>query len=409
MTRTGTITFSATLFLCVLATAPATPEADSRRDTSSSSGKETPRTAPGGFGGRFSPRREQLLKDEGGTEESEKAVARGLRWLALHQAAAGHWSLDKFNLCARPDLKSTRYFDDRSSGAGLKNDVAGTAFGLLPFLAAGITHKATKDKEKAVYTRTVARGLNALLRQQGRGGVFSNHIYAHTLATIALCEAYGMTADPTLKRPAQAALNYLIAYQDPVGGGWRYQPRKGSDTSVTGFALMALKSGQLAGLNVPAATFKAAARWLDACASKDKDGYGYTNNVPSPPMTAVGLLCRLYLGTPPNDPRLRNGIKTLRGFPPGKLNNLYYEYYAAQVMHHVGAADWKFWNEGPKSQKDGIRDVLMARQGQDGSWSPQQDESGRAGGRIMQTSWSLLTLQIYYRHLPLFKRDTAEK
>jgi hypothetical protein len=37
------------------------------------------------------------------------------------------------------------------------------------------------------------------------------------------------------------------------------------------------------------------------------------------------------------------------------------------------------------------------------------DEHGSSGGRLMQTSLSLLTLEVYYRHLPLYYRETGEK
>ncbi|HKB36148.1 MAG TPA: hypothetical protein VKD72_06820 [Gemmataceae bacterium] len=399
------------LVLSTLA-APQTGTSSSGSSGSGSSGTSTlvPGARPGGFAGRNPALRKKILEAEGGTEESEKAVALGLKWLALHQAPTGNWSLDHFNLHARTDLKANRYFDDRSTGrAQTKNDTAGAAFGVLPFLAAGITHKLGKDKELNAYVPTVQRGLNYLMRVQKPNGDLGGGIYSHALATIALCEAYGMTFDPNLKRSAQLAINYLVAAQDPVGGGWRYTPRSGSDTSVTGFVLMALKSGQLAGLNVPAVTYKGAAKWLDSCETKVKGGYGYTNNSETPSMTAVGLLCRMYLGAAHQDAGLQSGAKKLKRTPPGQYANLYYAYYATQVMHHLGGDDWTFWNEGPKKNKDGMRDLLISRQGQDGSWDPGGDPYGTHGGRIMQTSWSLLTLQVYYRHLPLFKRQAAER
>lgn len=80
--------------------------------------------------------------------------------LAGPAAADGHWSLHEFPLHARKDLNSDRYFDDKSLDKGLvKNDVAGTAFGLLPFLAAGITHKASTKGPAQKYVKTVDAGL----------------------------------------------------------------------------------------------------------------------------------------------------------------------------------------------------------------------------------------------------------
>jgi hypothetical protein len=118
-------------------------------------------------------------------------------------------------------------------------------------------------------------------------------------------------------------------------------------------------------------------------------------------MSAVGLLCRQYLGTPRPNPNLINGVKKLMKTPPtGK--NIYYEYYATQVMHHMGGEYWDKWND--KDNKKGMRDLLIGLQDRDGSWNPAGDPFGQPGGRIMKTSLSLLTLEVYYRHTPLFPR-----
>ncbi len=72
-----------------------------------------------------------------------------------------------------------------------------------------------------------------------------------------------MTGDRNLAGPAQKAVDFIVASQDPQLGAWRYVPRDGADTSVAGWQLMALKSGELAGLRVPAATYERVSRWLD--------------------------------------------------------------------------------------------------------------------------------------------------
>ena len=43
-----------------------------------------------------------------------------------------------------------------------------------------------------------------------------------------------------------------------------------------------------------------------------------------------------------------------------------------------------------------------------GSWSPDGDVHSGAGGRLMMTSLAVLTLEVYYRHLPLYRRDEAK-
>ena len=76
-----------------------------------------------------------------------------------------------------------------------------------------------------------------------------------------------------LKKSAQAACNYIVQAQDPAGGGWRYSPRTPGDTSVVGWQLMALKSGQMAGLSIPYECLKKAETFLNSCESQNKGGY----------------------------------------------------------------------------------------------------------------------------------------
>jgi hypothetical protein len=179
---------------------------------------------------------------------------------------------------------------------------------------------------------------------------------------------------------------------------------------MVGWQLMALKSGQMAGLEVDDPknpTLARTAKFLNSVSTSDGSGYGYMSPSPTATMTAVGLLCRLYLGTGPRNSGIISGVNSLKRTPPGSLNNIYYYYYATQVLHHVGGPDWEAWN--PK-----MRDLLIAKQdkGLDakkphlkGSWAPAGDAHGGAGGRLMTTSLSLLTLEVYYRHLPLYHRN----
>src|SRR5262249_45223931 len=142
-------------------------------------------------------------------------------------------------------------------------------------------------------------------------------------------------------------------------GGWRYEPRQGGDTSVVGWQVMALKSGQMAGLEVDDSrnpTLSRATKWLNSCMTADGGGYGYLGPERTQTMTAVGLLCRLYLGTGPRNSGIVAGVNYLKkSSPPAGLNSIYYYYYATQVMHHVGGDAWEQWN--PK-----MRDMLIAKQ-----------------------------------------------
>ena len=368
------------------------------------------------------------MKELGGSDESEAAVARGLRWLALHQAPDGHWSLNDFQKFAHkePTPDSPRFFHRRlhADRSRAVDDIAGTGFGLLPFLAGGFTHKPSKDPKQIDYSKTVKAGLDYLIAKQGKDGFLGGTMYSHGLSTIAICEAYGMTSDPLLKSPAQRALTYIVAAQDPAGGGWRYSPRTPGDSSVTGWMLTALHTAQLAGLEVPKDALKKADYFLDTVEGVHKGRYSYLPGSPETyVMTAVAMLCRQYRGVNPRNPGLLAAVDYLKYYGPGKTHNIYYEYYAAQVMYNTGGDAWDIWNKGSHDDgKDGIRDSLMAKQDkladldpkiacQDGSWGPDAKADLNEGGRIMYTSLSLLTLEVYYRHLPLYQKvvQAAEK
>jgi hypothetical protein len=228
-------------------------------------------------------------------------------------------------------------------------------------------------------------------------------MYAHAIAAIVLCEVYGMTKDAALADPAQRALDFIAAAQHKQLGGWRYVPNKESDTSVVGWQVMAMKSGQMAGLKVSQESLDLVHKWLR---SMEGSGAGigtfkYQSGYPiTPTMTAEGLLCLEYLGTPPSDPRLQSGVKYLLGHLPRKgQESSYYWYYGTQVMYHVQGDAWQQWNLA-------LRDMLVAAQVKTGhlagTWDP-SDQWEQRGGRIFATSLRLLMLEVYYRHLPLYQ------
>jgi len=368
-----------------------------------------------GFGGRSGSTKAALLKTGGGNQASERAVALGLHFLALHQAPDGHWGLHDFNRYARtaPLPGGTIRPDRCQPGTTRRNDTAGTAFGLLPFLAAGITHRSSKEKVEHDYSKVVGRAIDWMIQRQSKSGndagFYGGDMYSHGLATIAMCEAYGLTSDRRIGTSAQLGINYIIRAQDAAGGGWRYSPRTAGDTSVTGWQLMALKSGQMSGLTVPRAVLQKVGKYLDSCESSSKGGYGYLAGTGETiTMTSVGALCRQYLGVSPRNPSLLGSIERLKKTPPGS-GNIYYEYYATQVMHHMGGEAWDFWNLGPKGDgKAGIRDTLIARQDQTtGHHRGSFTGHDHVGGRLGATSLCLLSLEVYYRHLPLYRREAG--
>jgi hypothetical protein len=247
--------------------------------------------------------------------------------------------------------------------------------------------------------------------QDQEGGFFVNspghaRLYTQGQCMIALCELYGMSMDTRLREPAQRAIQFAVKYQDRMGG-WRYVPGDDSDTSVTGWILMGLQSARMSGLEVPKATLDNIGAYLDKAAKLDGARYAY---IPgggdfTPAMTAEGLLCRQYLGWAQKDERLLDGAKYLlepQNLPNWKERDVYYWYYATQMMHHLEGEQWKKWNSV-------MRDLLVEKQtraGKErGSWDPTRptpDQWGAHAGRLYVTCLSVYILEVYYRHLPLY-------
>lgn len=340
-----------------------------------------------------------LLAAYGGTDETENAVEMALEWLIRNQQRDGTWSL------AGP------YADGVS---GTENPMAATAMALLALQGAGNTHRDGK------FVSNVKKGMDALLKMQDRNGCFftkqrvqsSHQLYSQAQATIAICELYGMTGDSSLRDPAQRSLDYAGSIQADDGrggGGWRYMPGKDVDTSVTGWFVVALRTGEMGGLSVSNAVKDRISRYLDNSAAVPKGeefvfGSRYLYRIgerdPRSAMTAEALLCRQYLGWEHNDPRLLAGVRYVGEHPIGGKSNVYYWYYATQLMYQMGGKDWDNWNRV-------MRDVLPTSQvktGRErGSWSPASDLFGYTGGRLFMTCLSTYMLEVYYRHTPIYR------
>ena len=341
--------------------------------------------------------RAEIVTKEGGTTMTEAAVARGLRWLAMHQSSDGSWSLHGFN--------NSRSCNCRGNGH-VHSDSAGTSLALLPFLGAGQTH------QTGIYKNTVARGLRWLMDHQREDGDLSARssgnaaMYAHGQGAIVLCEAYALTFDEQLRVAAQKSIDFIVEAQHGAGG-WRYKPGERGDTSVLGWQLMALQSARAAGLTVPQETLDLAGFYLDSVQYDDGSRYAYQpNRRPTHVMTAEALLCRMYLGWSKDFAGLTQGVRYLTSeHMPGEDGpNFYYWYYATQTLHHHGGRSWKKWN---RSMREILVDLQRKRGHQAGSWDPQGGHASQAG-RIYSTALAVCTLEVYYRHAPIFRQLELE-
>lgn len=359
--------------------------------------------------------RAHTLESMGEKDTVRQAVERALGWFKRNQRQAGNWQMHE----GYPD----------AGYKPLRTDTGATALALLCFLGNGHTHV-----DGGLYAGEIDKGLKWLKGSQKPDGDFHDFnefgrqtaYYAHSMATIAYCEAYAMTNDRDLREPAEKAIQFLLESQQPVQGGWKYNPQDADtmgDLSVTGWALMALHSARIGGIEVPDTAFGLSSVFLDACAVSDGARYKYEPKESltkvTPAMTASGLVARQWLGWERDDPFLREGVDWLLQdrFKPewnSSRRNIYEWYYIAQVLHNLGGDRWRDWYAQAASQVCANQKTRGSRKPPTdiaGSWAPSEiptDEHSHIGGRLYMTAMCVLLLETPYRHAPLYAPPAAE-
>ena len=334
----------------------------------------------------------------GATPASEAAVEAALAYLARHQRNNGSWTV--------------RFEEGPCQGecdhGGMDKDpheIAATGLALLCFMGAGHTIHAGE------YSDQVSRGIYFLIQnlkiQSGRGtwltSVAKSEMYEHGIATLAICEALQMTSDVSLNDSCQAAINHII-YAQHTDGGWDYHPKSPGDLSIVGWQVLALKSAVGAKLEVNAETVRGIDRFLRQH-SKGEFMFVYRNGLkPTASMTAIGTLMRIFRGRPKTDPTIIKAIEYLAKEGPSP-KDVYYNYYGTQVLFQVGGKQWKDWNAR-------MREYLINSQEKDGhmagSWWFPGDSSNQTGGRLYVTAMACLTLEVYYRYMPVYEPPTTD-
>ena len=341
----------------------------------------------------------------GASAASEASVEAALAYLARHQRNNGAWTV--------------RFEEEPCGGqcdhGGTEKDpheIAATGLALLCFLGAGHT------MHSGEYSEQVSRGVYFLVQNlkvhSGRGTwlttVAKSEMYEHGIATLALCEALAMTGDAELRDTCQAAITHII-YAQHTDGGWDYHPKSPGDLSIVGWQVMALKSAVSAKLAVNAETIRGIDLFLRQH-SKGEFMFVYRNGLkPSASMTAIGTLMRIFRGWSKTDPAMIKAIDYLAKEGPSS-SDVYYNYYATQDLFHHQGKSWKDWNER-------MREYLVNSQEKNGhmagSWwfltdpkNPASVIANQTGGRLYVTAMCCLTLEVYYRYLPVYDSVTED-
>ena len=327
--------------------------------------------------------RERALVENGGTRRSEGAVIRGLTWLQANQNPDGSWG---------PAYQS-----------------AMTGFAMLCFLGHGEMPGAEGCGP------TVQKGLNWLVengeKNDGRlnmGKAFDQPgVYAHAIATLALCEYCGMTDDARVAELCRKAVGYIVAGQGP-DGGWMYAyDGTQSDTSVCGWQIQALRAAHNSGLNIDGVDAALDKAMLNLRRVQAEDGsFGYRRpQTGSYSLTGDGVFC-IYSWTAEKDKSVRDGIayllkQTDKSHPVDyrhETADLYSWYYNTLACFTFGGAEWVKWNSHFQEQ-------LIKNQKSNGSWPPvagkspggelQRDPDG--AGPCYRTCLCTLMLEVFYR------------
>ncbi len=346
------------------------------------------------------------LAEHGGNEQTEKAVADGLRYLARRQNDEGFWG-------------SSRDYDDKYGHVA----VGKTAVCLLAFLGAG--HTPGSDTEYSDLTR---RAVDFLLDVQGETGHFGySTSYSHGITTYALAECYALTKEARLRTPIEDAVAWILKHQHRSrdarrSGGWGYYypdartydswPR----TSVTVWQIMALESARLGGLEVPDRAFADARTFIRNAHQPDSGAVLYAHDPERlrtqywtlPGSTPAGLFALSLLGEDIAKSRYGSSIRYITERSPSSYRrgsqiefvteatgNVYFWYYGSLALFRHGGREWSRWNER-------LQDTLLPAQQADGSWRPVSHYADYAGDtsseRSYTTAMCVLTLEVYYRY-----------
>jgi len=282
-----------------------------------------------------------------------------------------------------------------------RSPVAVTGLSVMAFLAKGHTPGV------GPYGEVINKGIDFLLTQQRKNGVFPPQMYSHAIATLTLSEVSGMVdeqrqekIDPALGK----ALKVIVAAQKvkkgkPHQGGWRYAPNSAdSDISCTGWALMSLRSARNNGAEIPKSAIDQAVQFVTNCRFRD-GGFGYQPGGASGlARTGTALLCLELCGKHRDKLSLGAGDWILKHLPKsfGEAFFYYGLYYSSQGMFQLGGEHWvRFATH--------MYEMMLKFQRKDGSW-PQGSSHEAQAGPCYATAMAVLAMSVTYRQLPIYQR-----
>ena len=286
-------------------------------------------------------RHEQAMK--------RSAVGASIHWLATHQNPDGSWGGEPVTVGGRTIGRT-----------GI------TSLALLTLLGAGYSQLSRDeyDGEKTM-GEVCKRALKWFLQDQREDGTFGaihDPGFDQVLATLALSEAYGMTAAQPLKEPVERAVEAMVRMQG-TDGSW-------GSAEVTAWAVQALFSAQLSEVPAPVESHQRALE--------------YVETTPHP----GNLLSRILL-TRKKDGLAGDAELLARSLPPADAGDFGALFFATHGLFSYAGPDGETW----KQYSPLMKDAILPFQQRNGSW-----QGGTDSHTVVRTSLAGLTLQVYYRY-----------
>lgn len=288
--------------------------------------------------------------------------------------------------------------DDGSFGSSTySRNVAVCALAGMAFMSGGST------PGRGPYGGHVNRCVDYILANTEERGFIaaqgsSSHgpMYGHGFATLFLAEVYGMTQRMDVGEKLAKAVGIIVDTQNDQGG-WRYLPeKKDADISVTVCEVMALRAARNAGIFVPPETIDQSIDYVKRSQNPDGGFMYMLEGGPSAfPRSAAGVVA-LYSAGIYQGEEITKGLDYVMKHRPranffGREPYYFYgHYYAVQAMWQAGGNYWKTWYPA-------IRDQLLARQRDDGSWLD-------SIGPEYATAMACIVMQMPNNYLPIFQR-----
>jgi hypothetical protein len=312
----------------------------------------------------------------------ERAIGRGLEWLAAHQSRLGHWT-----------AANDRYPTSMTALAG------------IALLCEGST--ATQGK----YATAVNRAVEYLVNRSRANGLIGDparddrYTYGHGFAMLFLSQVLGEEEDAERREQLIDVLSRAVVFTGRAqteGGGWGYVSAKDGngfdEGSTTITQVQGLRGCRNAGVPVPKEIIDKAVKYIQRCTGSD-GGVRYNlagaGGGGRAPITAAALACLFNAGEYDSEyvPKLlrycRQNLDDISNQGFGHWH--YAHFYYAQVLFREGGKDW-----------DRYRDKIVARivseAGGDGSWN-----QGYIGA-VYTTAINLVILQLPKATLPIYQR-----